>query len=1116
MNEFPHGVDAEGIMNRILLLILACVALLQSATLYSNGGNWNVASNWGTTSGASDGTVPVQGDSVVLDANTASNVVLDVDAHVTSIFGDSACLYSINSTGYKLTVDSVFDFHTTGTWSFDDTLEVGKAIEAYANFGRECQTTIKSIGTLLIDIRYGFFNSLVIDGYKTTWGAFGSTNDCGLKEVYFASEVDTLVLSRVLVLLARNGRTVVNSPSGTATFISPTTYLVIQSGQNEGDEVSISIDSLEILDRASGVTLSIWGRHGYGNFTVNQNGPVFVSGDMWIRAESGYDVDTTKVLTNGYSITTEAILNIGSSRAGADLRFYGGSSTITASTFDLATSISSPTCTLYLESSTVVSTGNISLHPNNFVYWNTSTPFRVTGTSEITSNGASFANLQTEAPVTLVDSLTVTDTLRVQSTFNTNSQRLNVGWARFQQPDSLLTLSAMSTFGGDSVLIPTTQSATVSACTLVVDNTAVIETPGRTFARGIFSTDGSTYSWTAGDTVSFTSVSPGDHSGSASGDVTFQSTTSGSQYYLSIPAGDTATYWDVTDLWNIGETVYAKDTTNTDGGNNDGIRFTPIIDSTTSDTVQQGQPITIVGKSFGIFQGSGKGLVSDDGLSGVSWGDTEVTGNVSVQTEADSLHGVSVITQYGDTATLADQVFITATIDTFPVISSITPNSVSPLGIDTITMAGSGFTTSGDVYYGGVTITELSRTNTQIVAVTSAQTQGDTVDVIVTNAQGYADTAVNAVRIHRIPDIYCLSAVGGGGGDTVVVFLANAYATRGSGGITIGDTNAVWYPQWTDDSVYIIIPTLAADTHDIIVTNSDGERDTLINAFVHDGSTISLIILAHPEDQNAVVGGTASFNVTAAHDSTISYQWQRYVESWDDLIGATNSTYTTETLTTADDGDSMRVAVSAGAETDTSNTALLSVADTSILVIDTHPSDQSVASGATAMFTVSASSDSAITYQWQRYDTSWYHIIDATDSVYTFTGAQSIDNGDSFRVILGAGSDVDTSVSALLIVTYTVNVFTLSPSSGTPAGGTTVTATTTGGWFWEPLTVTIDGRAATEETRITDSSMTFITPIGLYGDRDVIISNSEGSSQVLSDGFEYICPKPRGLWFRWR
>jgi hypothetical protein len=97
------------------------------------------------------------------------------------------------------------------------------------------------------------------------------------------------------------------------------------------------------------------------------------------------------------------------------------------------------------------------------------------------------------------------------------------------------------------------------------------------------------------------------------------------------------------------------------------------------------------------------------------------------------------------------------------------------------------------------------------------------------------------------------------------------------------------------------------------------------------------------------------------------------------------------------------------------------VQSTGASLITTHPSDQSIASGSTATYTVSASSDSAITYQWQRYTSSWANVSGATDSTYETDTLTTNDNGDSLRVIVEADTTIDTSNSALLTVSFAHN-----------------------------------------------------------------------------------------------
>ena len=98
--------------------------------------------------------------------------------------------------------------------------------------------------------------------------------------------------------------------------------------------------------------------------------------------------------------------------------------------------------------------------------------------------------------------------------------------------------------------------------------------------------------------------------------------------------------------------------------------------------------------------------------------------------------------------------------------------------------------------------------------------------------------------------------------------------------------------------------------------------------------------------------------------------------------------------------------------------------------ISSHPADVTVAAGEPAAFTVTASGDQPLSYQWQR---DGVDIPGATSSTYTLAAAAEADNGAQFRVVISNPVGSVTSNSATL---------TVSSASGplgtilTPAAGT--------------------------------------------------------------------------------
>jgi hypothetical protein len=110
---------------------------------------------------------------------------------------------------------------------------------------------------------------------------------------------------------------------------------------------------------------------------------------------------------------------------------------------------------------------------------------------------------------------------------------------------------------------------------------------------------------------------------------------------------------------------------------------------------------------------------------------------------------------------------------------------------------------------------------------------------------------------------------------------------------------------------------------------SDYDRVTLSSQLgaKYGVSIVDIIITSQPQNATAVEGRTATFTVAAqASSSSIGYQWQRNNVN---ISNATNATYTTPTLSQANNGDTYRVLVSIPGASKFSDAAVLSVqADT--------------------------------------------------------------------------------------------------------------------------------------------------------------------------------------------
>jgi len=198
------------------------------------------------------------------------------------------------------------------------------------------------------------------------------------------------------------------------------------------------------------------------------------------------------------------------------------------------------------------------------------------------------------------------------------------------------------------------------------------------------------------------------------------------------------------------------------------------------------------------------------------------------------------------------------------------------------------------------------------------------------------------------------------------------------------------------------------------------------------GQTTAPAISSQPSDATVVAGTAATFSVTAAGSAPIHYQWNRQGTP---IEGATSAQYQTPLTALTDSGASFTVTVSNDAGQVISHSALLTVTASQSLHIDLQPADQAVTTGSTATFTVKATAQGAISYQWLKNGTA---ISGATSARYT-TPVNASGAGASFSVSLTSGDETATSRAASLTIQTDIDDLMTkaggqSWSSATPMG----------------------------------------------------------------------------------
>ncbi len=193
-------------------------------------------------------------------------------------------------------------------------------------------------------------------------------------------------------------------------------------------------------------------------------------------------------------------------------------------------------------------------------------------------------------------------------------------------------------------------------------------------------------------------------------------------------------------------------------------------------------------------------------------------------------------------------------------------------------------------------------------------------------------------------------------------------------------------------------------------------------------------ITGQPASQTVFAGSNVQFSVSASGTPTLTFQWQRLPAggaTWSNLSDAgaysatATATLSVSAVTTVMSGDQFRCVVTNGAGSATSSAAVLTVSAPVPPSIAGQPANQTVMVGSDALFSVSASGTSPVTFQWQRLPAgggSWSNLGDGgayygTTTTVLRIGAVTLGmSGDQFRCVATNSAGSATSSAATLTV----------------------------------------------------------------------------------------------------
>ncbi|QOJ14466.1 MAG: immunoglobulin domain-containing protein [Planctomycetia bacterium] len=345
--------------------------------------------------------------------------------------------------------------------------------------------------------------------------------------------------------------------------------------------------------------------------------------------------------------------------------------------------------------------------------------------------------------------------------------------------------------------------------------------------------------------------------------------------------------------------------------------------------------------------------------------------------------------------------------------------------------------------------------------------------VFISNACGNTTSAVATLSVQNPPGIVTQpsSAIACVGADSAFTVLASGggleYQWR-KAGIDISGANSATLDK-------LNIQTADAGSYDCVVSNSCGSITTnSVNLTVRTPP----VIVTHPSNEVGCVDDFVSLTVVAGGSTPRTFQWRK---GGLPIGGATDSILDLVPLSASDAG-TYDCVVTNSCGSAISNPAVVTVL--AATVITDHPDPASACVGGMASFSVSATGQGTLSYQWKRNGTN----VGTNSPTLTINPVGAGDAGNYTCVVTGECGPATSNAAALSISSGPS--ISEHPSNATPCVGQpaafSVTASDATGYQWRKNTNPIGGA----------NGPSYSIPsvvVGDAGSYDCVVSNACGS-----------------------
>ena len=420
-----------------------------------------------------------------------------------------------------------------------------------------------------------------------------------------------------------------------------------------------------------------------------------------------------------------------------------------------------------------------------------------------------------------------------------------------------------------------------------------------------------------------------------------------------------------------------------------------------------------------------------------------------------------------------------------PTVTSVSPSSGSTSGGTAVTITGTNFAAGATVTFGstaGTNVTVVS--STTITATTPAGSAG-AVNVTVTNIGSQSGSLTNGYTYVVAPTVSSVSpSTGSTAGGTAVTITGTNFATGAT--VTFGSAAATNVTVVSSTTITATTPAGSAGAVTVTVTNTGGQSGNLTNGFTYVAPpTVSSV----SPNTGSTAGGTA---VTITGTNFVSGTAVKFGSGSATNVVVVNATTITAT-TPAGSAGAVTVTVTVSGQSGSLTNGYTYVVTPTVSSVS--PNSGPVAGGTSVTIT-GTNFASGATVMFGSAAATNVVVVNAT----TITATTPAGSAGVVTVTVTVGGQSGSLTNGFTYIGVPT-VTSVSPNTGTTAGGTSVTITGTN--FAAGATVTFGSGSATNVVVVNATTITATTPAGSAGAVTVTVTNVGSQSGSLTNGFTY-------------